>query len=668
MFTRLKLPVAIASLFCLVSFGAENALAQTIRYVDAAATGAADGSSWCDAFVHLQDALAVAVAGDTIRVADGTYRPDRSAANPAGTGDRAATFQLMSGVEILGGYAGCGPPNPDLRDLVTHETILSGDLAGNDDPGEGPPPSSTCCYDHSTPGCDDDTCETTVCSFDPFCCAYRWDSYCTEWVNYLCCTTCPSRCDNSFHVTSGHGTDAATVLDGVTIARGSAVDASPVHRGGGLIMTDGSPTIRDCTFLDNRASGAGGAIYMEGGAPTMANCQFLKNTTIYFDESFPLSAGAIYNRNGHLTLAGCWFRHNSAARQGGGLFNDGGTATLRDCTFSGNAALMGGGIYQSFQPDGTLLLINCVFSGNSGGGPIYDAAPGGGMEVGSGVVTLINCTFSENTSNKGGGASISVYSGDVYASNSIFWGPSTVQFGIGGPYGLGDGTIVADHSCIVPLWDGGVWEGIGNVAVDPLFVDARGADGVAGTEDDDLRLMRQSPVIDAGDNDAVPPSVTTDIAGDPRIVDADLDGVAEVDMGAYEAPRPADCNDNGTPDEDDLAAGTSEDCNGNGIPDECDPDSDGDGRIDACDGCPADPNKVEPGLCGCGLSDTADADGDGTSDCVDVCPGVDDAVFAPDCAAAIPALAEWGLVILALLLLTGGKICFGHRSPRGATC
>ena len=43
------------------------------------------------------------------------------------------------------------------------------------------------------------------------------------------------------------------------------------------------------------------------------------------------------------------------------------------------------------------------------------------------------------------------------------------------------------------------------------------------------------------------------------------------------------------------------------------------------DGCPSDPNKVEPGTCGCGVPDT-DGDGDGLADCVDNCPGVPNAL------------------------------------------
>ena len=85
-----------------------------------------------------------------------------------------------------------------------------------------------------------------------------------------------------------------------------------------------------------------------------------------------------------------------------------------------------------------------------------------------------------------------------------------------------------------------------------------------------------------------------------------------------------------------LCAGTPVSCTGNGdcndndpcTSDACDnnvcvftplPDGDGDGTCDAQDGCPADPNKTAPGICGCGVSDV-DTDSDGTADCNDGCP------------------------------------------------
>jgi hypothetical protein len=42
---------------------------------------------------------------------------------------------------------------------------------------------------------------------------------------------------------------------------------------------------------------------------------------------------------------------------------------------------------------------------------------------------------------------------------------------------------------------------------------------------------------------------------------------------------------------------------------------------DPADNCPADPNKLEPGICGCGTPDSyRDNDNDATYDCVDQCP------------------------------------------------
>jgi len=87
---------------------------------------------------------------------------------------------------------------------------------------------------------------------------------------------------------------------------------------------------------------------------------------------------------------------------------------------------------------------------------------------------------------------------------------------------------------------------------------------------------------------------------------------------AADGPTP-DCNGNGVVDDQDIASGFSEDCNSDGVPDECQADTDGDGVIDPCDGCPNDPDKTDPGLCDCGVPDS-DNDADGVIDCHDLCP------------------------------------------------
>jgi hypothetical protein len=123
--------------------------------------------------------------------------------------------------------------------------------------------------------------------------------------------------------------------------------------------------------------------------------------------------------------------------------------------------------------------------------------------------------------------------------------------------------------------------------------------------------------------------------------DTDMDGTA-------------DCNDGCPTDPGKIAPGQC----GCGVPDD---DADLDGTADCNDGCPNDPNKLDPGVCGCGVAETGDTDGDGYLDCVDQCPGVDDDVFFPGCQGAIPTVSEWGMIVLALLLLVAGKVYFGRR-------
>jgi hypothetical protein len=170
-------------------------------YVDANATGANNGLSWTDAFNYLQDALAVAQEADHIWVAEGVYKPDANTAEPNGSGDRQATFQLKNGMAIYGGFAG-GETKLSQRDWEAHETILSGDI--------GTPDVST---------------------------------------------------DNSYHVVTGSGTDPNAVLDGFTITAGNANGTGEDENGAGMHNNSGSPTVVNCTFSRNSAADVGGGMY-----------------------------------------------------------------------------------------------------------------------------------------------------------------------------------------------------------------------------------------------------------------------------------------------------------------------------------------------------------------------------------------------------------------------
>ena len=112
----------------LVTISSSTQAAHVI-YVDASATGSVlDGSSWCSAYLDLQQALAVADLGTEVRIAKGVYRPALAG------GSREATFAVPTDVSLLGGFQGCDTPNPDERDFVLYATVLTGDLDGDDGP------------------------------------------------------------------------------------------------------------------------------------------------------------------------------------------------------------------------------------------------------------------------------------------------------------------------------------------------------------------------------------------------------------------------------------------------------------------------------------------------------------------------------------------------------
>lgn len=61
----------------------------------------------------------------------------------------------------------------------------------------------------------------------------------------------------------------------------------------------------------------------------------------------------------------------------------------------------------------------------------------------------------------------------------------------------------------------------------------------------------------------------------------------------------------------------------------------GDGGGGPVDECPNDPNKTEPGKCGCGVAET-DSDNDGTPNCLDQCPNDAGKIVPGTCGCGIP--------------------------------
>ena len=379
-------------------------------YVDATRNG--DGSSWQKAHKYLQDGLTNANSSYKpveIRVAEGIYTPDCNSDDHDGSSDRRATFRLINGVVIKGGYAGSRRPDPNLRDIELYETILSGDLKRDDGP------------DFANNG------------------------------------------ENSYHVITANGIDSMGVLSGFTITGGNA-NMSNNDSGGGMYNLSSSPAVNNCTFSGNSAH-YGGGMHNDHSSPRVTNCTFSGNSVHYgggmhnddsapivtnstFSENSAQYGGGIRNNHSSLTLLNCTFIQNKAIKEeygsghGGGMYNaDSSSLTLTNCMFIENTAAgqfgRGGGMYNiSSNP---ILLINCTFTGNSAihrGGGIHglygsltllnctfsgnSALWGGGMWNFYNNLTLTNCTFAGNRADNGGGIFNEVDTGQTI-TNCIFW-------------------------------------------------------------------------------------------------------------------------------------------------------------------------------------------------------------------------------------------------------
>lgn len=563
--------------------------------------GAGDGTSWTDAFrgpLALHDAMASLVVGQRaeIWIADGTYLP-------AGAGEpmaHLASFHLRSGVALLGGFAG-GETSRDQRDPSINLTILTGDLAGDD--------------------------------------VLQRNGW---WQNAE---------ENVEHVVQAVDVDGTGVLDGVIVRRGSADSAVfGESDGGNLRILGGGPTILGCVIEDGHAVDFGAGVSIAGGSPTIRQCVVRGNGGTFFgaglnarDGAAPLIEACLFTLNrgglgigiglGDLNVAGihgapvtatirnCRFENNggftgmaTGSGAGAGMLIHGGASLVEGCSFVDNTTVAGGG--GVFLLDTGSHLERCDFVGNigqgDGGGAFYAA---GGLDGGGGgaTSTFVNCRFTGNNGVGvcGGGLSVDLVNCTM-AGNGHFplpWplllaqGPSTVRLfnciawnngslgdGVAGLIFLTlDGVVQVDSSCIQE-WDGTL-PGTGTFAADPAFADAPGADGVTGTEDDDLRLSIGSPCIDSGANALVPPTSALDLDGAPRFVDdpatPDL-GLGEpplVDRGAHEfpgapiAPCVGDLDRSGTVDGADLGVvlggwgaclGCAADLNSDGVVDGAD--------------------------------------------------------------------------------------------------
>ena len=323
------------------------------------------------------------------------------------------------------------------------------------------------------------------------------------------------------------GTENRTaVLRGFTIRNGTNS-----FSGGGVLVRNASPSIIGNWIVNNGAcSGAG--VYSSFGSPLIQGNTISRNYV--FACSGASGLGVYIGGDSAAVLFENVITENSGFANGGGVtLFAAGRAVLRSNVIARNLTsgfspcTSGGGIWMVNFSQAT--IVNNLVVGNAAG-------CGGGFYWGgsTGVTTFVNNTFADNDGAEGSAIKVSGVDTRHVIHNNVIIGkagqtafycqnsgstpsPLVNTSDVFTPLGLAYGGTCADQTGLR-----------GNISAHPLFVREPFGD-VPG----DYRLQGASPAIDAGNNGA-PQVPATDLDGNARVFDGNFDGVAQVDMGAYE--------------------------------------------------------------------------------------------------------------------------------------
>jgi hypothetical protein len=334
------IPIRVRSLALLaLAGGTVAAQPPHVRVVNAAAPTGGSGQNWGSAFNNLQAALNAAASSSgqvtEIWLAAGEYRPThRTEPSDPGT----ATFELMSGLAIYGGFAG-GETMRQERNPAANPAILTGiGLATR-----------------------------------------PYHIVIAMGVDATCIL-------DGVHITGampgfapGADRGGGMVIAGSPRVQGCIISGNSSGSGGGVYISSGSPIFLGCTIAQNSTAflGSGGAgVLVTGGSPLFDRCTFEGNQCVG-----PVSGGAVKSSGaGTVTLRSCRIVGNTAdaaGAVGGSNFtivnslvrgNPGGVdgaaaVNLVNCTVIDNPPSKSGlwsGVHASISGS----LSNCIVWGN----------------------------------------------------------------------------------------------------------------------------------------------------------------------------------------------------------------------------------------------------------------------------------------------------------------
>jgi parallel beta-helix repeat protein/predicted outer membrane repeat protein len=170
-------------------------------------------------------------------------------------------------------------------------------------------------------------------------------------------------------------------IDTTTVVRGFKItNGGNVGHGGGIYLSQSSPTIEGCIVSGNSATYNGGGIYLPNSGANIMNCTISGNSA---DDD----GGGLYCVASNATIADCNISTNTVYLHGGGIYCLNSNVTIENCTVTENSAERGGGIHCE---DSDIPIIRCTIGANS-------AFFGGGICCVYCNPTIENCTISENS-------------------------------------------------------------------------------------------------------------------------------------------------------------------------------------------------------------------------------------------------------------------------------
>ena len=224
------------------------------------------------------------------------------------------------------------------------------------------------------------------------------------------------------------GEGADTVIEDLVVRNGRMGSSSDA--GGGLLVEDSSPTIRNCTFKGSYSGNKGGAISFEGSQSVLTDCLFSENESEYggslflsdsdltlerctfMDNNAEYTAGGVYSRASALDFVECDFSGNQSEFCGA-AYLDASTVAFSDCNITGNQAESSGAVL-SYRSDAQ--FTNCIFTGNRS--MVYSAAI---TDLDSGTTTITDCRFENNVCEEYGASVFLANTGcDITITGSSF--------------------------------------------------------------------------------------------------------------------------------------------------------------------------------------------------------------------------------------------------------